>query len=114
MSFRDRGYLPHLEVPGSTYFITFRLAGTLPQSVLLSIQAEMIELKSVAERTDRKLGALEENRLKYLESEKIEKYLDEGYGDCWLKLEDVAKLVNNSILYFDKTKYCSHAWVYHA
>jgi REP element-mobilizing transposase RayT len=110
MSFRDRGYLPHLEVPGSTYFITFRLAGTLPQSVLLSIQAEMIALKSVAERTDRKLGALEENRLKYLESEKIEKYLDEGYGDCWLKLEDVAKLVNNSILYFDKTKYCSHAW----
>ena len=27
---RDRGYLPHLEIRGAAYFITLRLADTLP------------------------------------------------------------------------------------
>jgi hypothetical protein len=40
MSYRDRGYLPHLEILGSTYFVTFRLTGTLPQKVLDDFRTE--------------------------------------------------------------------------
>ena len=38
-----RGYLPHFKSETGTYFVTFRLAGTLPQSVLEQIEAERIE-----------------------------------------------------------------------
>ena len=46
--FRTRGYLPHLEIVGSTYFITLRLVDTLPVTVLESIRLELIELKKQA------------------------------------------------------------------
>ena len=36
----DRGYLPHLRAQGRSYFVTFRLHGTLPQEVLRQYQAE--------------------------------------------------------------------------
>jgi hypothetical protein len=31
----SRGYLPHVKREGSSYFVTFRLADSLPQEVLL-------------------------------------------------------------------------------
>lgn len=31
----DRGYLPHVKREGAAYFVTFRLADSLPQEVLL-------------------------------------------------------------------------------
>lgn len=36
----DHGYLPHLRAQGRSYFVTFRLEGTLPQEVLRQFQAE--------------------------------------------------------------------------
>jgi hypothetical protein len=35
-----RGYLPHVKREGARYFVTFRLADSLPKEVLLRIQAE--------------------------------------------------------------------------
>ena len=37
---RDRGRLPHWEKDNATYFITFRLADSLPKSVLERIESE--------------------------------------------------------------------------
>ena len=42
---RDRYYLPHLEIRGATYFITLRLADTLPALVLHEIRMELLKLK---------------------------------------------------------------------
>jgi REP element-mobilizing transposase RayT len=36
----DRGYLPHLRAQGRSYYVTFRLEGTLPQDVLRQFQVE--------------------------------------------------------------------------
>ena len=36
----SRGRLPHLKREGGTYFVTFRLVGTLPRTVLLQLKAE--------------------------------------------------------------------------
>jgi hypothetical protein len=68
--YRNRGYLPHLEDHASTYFITLRLAGTLPKSVLERIQADLNNLRR--SHKTRKLEPSEEQRLKYLET--IKKY----------------------------------------
>jgi hypothetical protein len=38
-----RGYLPHVKREGARYFVTFRLADSLPKEVLLGIQAERAE-----------------------------------------------------------------------
>ena len=40
MNARTRGYLPHLDVPEGTYFVTFRLADSLPTALLVSLKTE--------------------------------------------------------------------------
>src|SRR3970282_750311 len=39
----SRGYLPHVKREGARYFVTFRLADSLPKEVLLKYQAERAE-----------------------------------------------------------------------
>jgi hypothetical protein len=36
----DRGYLPHVKREGASYFVTFRLADSLPKDVLLALEQE--------------------------------------------------------------------------
>lgn len=97
--YRTRGYLPHLENRGSTYFITLRLAGTLPIEALNQIRDELKILRK--ERHDKKLNAFEEQRLKYLETRKSQDYLDKGLGECCLKEPAIAELVQEAVLHHD-------------
>ncbi len=80
VAYRDRGYLPHLEVPDSTYFVTFRLAGTLPQEVLKQIKAERQARLELANKRAGNPSYQEKMRLKYLESARVQRYLDKGVG----------------------------------
>ncbi len=81
---RSRGYLPHLEIPDSTYFITLRLADTLPQNVLEVFRSELKVLLH-QEKQNQKFGPAEEQRLKYLQTKRIQDYLDAGYGRMLVK-----------------------------
>lgn len=101
---RSRGYLPHLEIHGSTYFITLRLDGTLPQRVLNEFRAE-VELL----RKRKKSNAIHQERLKYLETKRIQDYLDKGIGECWLRNSEIAEMVKEAILHHDGVDYTSHA-----
>jgi len=107
---RTRGYLPHLENPGATYFVTFRLAGTLPKSILEGICFERLDLIQETKRQDRELSNHELQRLKYLETTKIQDYLDKGFGECWLRDPRIAGLLVDSINHFESKRYVSHAW----
>jgi hypothetical protein len=42
---------------------------------------------------------------------RIDKYLDRGYGSCFLKDFRIAKLVQDSLLKFDGDRYRPFAWV---
>ncbi len=42
---------------------------------------------------------------------RIEKYLDMGYGDCFLKGPRIAMMVQDSLLKFDQVRYNLLAWV---
>ena len=109
MGYRDRGYLPHFELENSTYFVTFRLSGTLPKKVVDEFEHERQIISRMAQRENRELTEQEQAQLKYLESTKIQQYLDKGIGDCWLKEPAVARMVKESIHHFDGSRFESHA-----
>lgn len=99
---RSRGYLPHHEIHGSIYFITIRLAGTLQQRVLNEFRAEVESL-----RKSEKLNSIHQERLKYLETKRIQDYLDKGIGECSLRNSEIAEMVKEAILHHDGVDYTS-------
>lgn len=109
--FHYRGYLPHLKADDGIYFVTFRLAGTLPQSVLEAYQAErevlleQLHTLSAAERR------LREKQVEAAFSERIDAYLDAGHGECWLNRPEIADLVGGAIRYFEGERYVLYTWV---
>ncbi len=80
-----------------TQFITCRLFDSLPQTVLERFRAEL-EAKEV-EDIDRETMIL------------IEKFLDSGYGECFLKKREVAKVVKDSLEKYNGERYKLFAWV---
>ncbi len=42
--------------------------------------------------------------------ERIDKYLDQGYGNCYLRDPGIAKLVQDSLLRYDGVRYNLFAW----
>jgi REP element-mobilizing transposase RayT len=82
----SRGYVPHFDSQDATQFATFRLAGSLP-----SVALDRIE---------------DSDRPESLRDE----YLDRGWGDCWLRQDDIAELVETAFLAFDGSRYRLLAW----
>jgi REP element-mobilizing transposase RayT len=99
---RSRGYLPHIVSSEATYFVTFRLADSLPTTLLVQWKQELEYLKT--------LKGVETAKLHDEYYSKIENYLDTNKGNCWLKDPKIAWLVRNALRYFDGNRYCLHAW----
>jgi putative transposase len=89
----SRGYLPHLDRPGLIQVITFRLADSLPASVLERI------------KTDAALAHDQERVLN------IERQLDFCHGACHLREPAVAAMVQEALLHFSGQRYEVMAWV---
>ena len=107
----ERGYLPHVKAEGGTYFVTFRLADTLPKDVLQRYHFEREDVVKRAKAMGRKPTRDEEERLAALQSERVEAYLDAGHGKCWLKHPHIAGMVAGALKHFDGERYSLHAWV---
>ena len=106
----SRGVLPHLKREGAAYFVTFRLAGTLPQSVLIQFKAERAAIIATAEAARRPLTWHEQEELFRWYSARVDKYLDSGRGDCWLKRPDIAELVAQALQFHAGQRFDLHAW----
>lgn len=102
--------LPHWQCHNAIYHISFRLADSVPESVRQQWLHERECLISIAKKNSQELSEETERKLQYLYSEQIEKYLDAGYGKCYLSKAEIAKLVANSFNHFDKMRYRLHAW----
>ncbi len=90
---RTRGRLPHWETGEGTYFVTFRLADSLPLDVIVETAAA-------------KAGRIGT----YLDWPALEKKLDEGRGRCFLRHPAVAAVVASAIRHLDGTFYDLIAW----
>jgi REP element-mobilizing transposase RayT len=114
-----RGYLPHVKREGARYFVTFRLADSLPKEALLKIQAERAERLNryhQGQEAAKRLGVpvpqsadLESIERDYFP--KVEHYLDKATGECWLRQPEIAGLVADAIRFFEGKRYLLQAWV---
>jgi REP element-mobilizing transposase RayT len=107
---RSRGRLPHWEADHAIYFVTFRLADSLPRSVLRAYELERQNVIATALAAGRALSASEEKHLKKLFNEKIESKLDAGAGRCYLAEPGVADAVMKALRHFDSVRYRLYAW----
>ena len=110
VTIRDRGRLPHWEKDSATYFITFRLADSLPQSVLDRIESERQSIMATAAQLRRALSSDERRRIQHLSTPVIERFLDSGAGACHLQNFAIAEEVANALRYFDEKRYRLFAW----
>jgi len=106
-----RGRLPHLKREGSTYFVTFRLADSLPAQEIARLKLEREQIIAHAKAACRPLTWHEEQNLLAWYCDRVEELLDRGAGACWLSKPAVAELVEGALRYFDGVRYELRAWV---
>jgi REP element-mobilizing transposase RayT len=93
-SFR-RGKLPHWEIKGGRYFVTVRLADSLPRDVVARLQEIHYSLSAV-ESASTQFTALHRQ---YFQT--MEKHLDAGTGACLLRDSIAATIVRDELLALD-------------
>ncbi len=84
--------LPHLLPNDEPYFITFRLAHTLPRKILEE-RARKVQKGVVG-----------------MSFTQLDSYLDQGYGSLWLKEPAIAEVVKEALHYRDGKEYELHAY----
>jgi len=107
---RKRKRLPHWEAPRSIYFVTFRLADSLPASVLQKLRIERRAALVQATRDAQPLSPAEQKRVRRLISRRVEDYLDKGSGSCCLANPALAEVVAGALRHFDGVRYKLYAW----
>lgn len=102
-----RRNLPHIQPPGATLFLTFRLAGSLPQHVVQALLQEAGQL-------DETLAAISDpqvrSELAHREQRRLFGKWDDAlaqstHGPTWLKEPAIAQLIADSMHYLGKKRY---------
>jgi valyl-tRNA synthetase len=103
-----RRRLPHWQQASATYFVTFRLADSIPADKLAYIEEER----------DRWLAWhpepwTEEQKREYYARfcVPIEQWLDTGYGSCVLAEPEAAAIVARALKHFDSQRYQLRSWI---
>ncbi len=109
--FHSRDHLPHLKKEGGSYFVTFRLAGTLPANVLQQLKQEREQILQHALTAKRPLAWQEQEELFRWYSNRVDAWLDAGHGECFLRRPEIARLVADALRFFDGPRYELRAWV---
>jgi REP element-mobilizing transposase RayT len=109
--FHSREQLPHLKREGGTYFVSFRLSGTLPGEVLAQFKRERDQIVANAHQGKRPLTWHEQEALFRWHSERVDRYLDSGHGECWLKELKIAELVAKALQFHAGVRFELSAWV---
>ena len=89
--------LPHFEAGEVPQHICFRLADSLPQSLLREWEEELQRLPETEQQNERR--------------QRIEAALDQGHGACWLQRPEIATLVRGALCHFNGDRYRLHGWV---
>ena len=99
---KSRRHLPHWQQEGCTYFITFRLADSMPAAELVRLREDLDAWKQQhPEPWDYK--TYQEYQARFHEGP--EKWLDEGHGACLLARSELREIVANALHHFDGERY---------
>ena len=105
---RTTNRLVHWEQAGRAYFITFRLADSLPAELLAEWECERADwLRAHPSPWTPDVESEYQRRF----SARIEHALDEGHGRCVLKRADHAAVVGEALKFFEGERYLQLAWV---
>ncbi|NOT49160.1 MAG: transposase [Acidobacteria bacterium] len=91
-----RGRMQHFDPGETNQFITFRLFDSVPEKLIRRWESRI--------DPDDPATAAEYRK-------KIERFLDRGYGECYLRQAAVAKLVRDSLYFHDGKKHHLICWV---
>lgn len=107
---RSRGYLPHLEGEHPVYFVTFRLADSLPRKLVEQLQKErQILNRAETAGTQAQVDQIRQQKVRAL-LRKAEDFLDGGRGACYMREPAIANIVAQAILHFRGLRYELLAW----
>lgn len=106
LEIRQGFYLPHWRLDGAIYHVVFRLADSVPASLLRHWGAERDESLAKPET----LSERQRVRLRHLVSERTQEFLDSGHGSCIFRNDHCAQVVADALDFFDGKRYHTHAW----
>lgn len=107
---RERGRLPHWEKEEGVYFVTFRLSDSLPQHILEKLDHEREQAEKVLAVLDRELSHAEKRKIDMLFSDRVNEYLDKGYGESYMRNPVIADIVAKALTHFDGDRYHLYSW----
>lgn len=102
-------YLPHWRKEGATYFVTFRLAGSLPSSLRQENEWMKKDILATAKSMRRPLTIWELDALEDLHFRDMDLHVHD-LGNCFLKDDRIAEIVSGSLTHFQNERYILHAW----
>jgi REP element-mobilizing transposase RayT len=106
---RSRGYLPHREREHPTYFVTFRLADSLPRDLVIQLRRQRESAKKVTTAVEAVAGRAAARELRSL-LRTAESCLDSGLGECHMRDSRIAKIVADALQHFQGTRYQLLGW----
>jgi REP element-mobilizing transposase RayT len=96
-----RRLLPHWRQDDATYFVTFRLADSLPTAKLNALRDEREHwMGKHPKPTEEESEAFAWQRMA-----KIERWLDQGMGACVLRHKRTAEIIEGRLRHFDGSRY---------
>ncbi len=105
---KSRRKLPHWEKKNSTYFVTFRLADSIPASELTRMQ-EALQVWHQLHPKPSDYQTFQAFELEFRDGP--EKWMDQGHGACLLAHPELRNIVVNALSYFDGDRYVLDAFV---
>lgn len=84
------------------YFVTFRLAGSLPRFLLEELRAKL--------RAELPTNSTSDARVKKFHAKEVENFLDVGHGPQHLARPEIAEAVTAALRAFDGVRYKLFAW----
>ena len=103
-----RRRLPHWRQLGVSYFVTFRLADSLPQPLLRQWRHERATWLRLHPQP---LGVDEKREYEARFIDRMQEWLDAGMGACYMRRPDVRVEVEGCLLQFDGNRYDIDAFV---
>lgn len=97
-----RNNLPHWQQSGATYFITFRMADSLPAEMLCELDSERERWKL---RHPPPLSPENEAEYHRLFSVRMDQWLDDGHGSCVLRQPSLRAAIDESLKFFQGERY---------
>ncbi|MCA9994261.1 MAG: transposase [Anaerolineales bacterium] len=102
-----RRHLPHIQPPGAIFFVTYRLAGSLPTAIQEQLLAEAYastrRLNRISDPQERSQQAYVAQKRQFAQWDKALDMTTDGFH--WLRQPEIAQIVINSLHDLDGKRY---------